>query len=42
MREYLYNSVLECVIKMKLVILKKIWLNETYNRVWVSKYLFVL
>ena len=42
MREFLYNSVIECVIKIKLVILTKIWLNETHNRVYVGKHLFVL
>jgi hypothetical protein len=33
MREALYNSVIECVINMKLVILTNMCLNVTCNRV---------
>jgi hypothetical protein len=42
MRAVLYNSVIEGVINMKFVILTKMCLNETYNRVWVGKHLFVV
>jgi len=42
MREFLYNSVTECVINMKLVILTKTCLSETYTRVCVGKHLFVV
>jgi hypothetical protein len=38
----LYDSVIECVIKMELVILTKMCLNETCNRVCVGKHLFVV
>jgi hypothetical protein len=40
--EVLFNSVIECVINMKLVILTKMCLNEVYNRVWVGKHMFVV
>ena len=38
----MHNSVIECVINLKLVILTKKWLNEVYNRVWVGKHMFVV
>jgi len=42
MTEILYHSVTECVINLKLVILTKTCLNETYTRVCVGKHLFVI
>jgi len=38
----LHNNVTECVINMKLIVLTKMWLNETYNRVWVGKHVYVV
>jgi hypothetical protein len=35
----LYHTLIVFGIPMKLVGLIKIWLNETYNRVWVGKHL---
>jgi hypothetical protein len=36
-REVLYNILIEFGIPMKLVRLIKMWLSETYSRVWVGK-----
>jgi hypothetical protein len=41
-REVLHNSVIECVINLNLVILTKMHLNDTYNRDWVAKHLYIV
>jgi hypothetical protein len=38
-RVVLYNILIEFGISMKLVRLTKMFLNETYSRVWVGKHL---
>jgi hypothetical protein len=38
-REVFYNVLIEFAIPMKLVMLIKMCLNETYSRVWVGRHL---
>ena len=36
----MHNSVNECVINMKLLILTKMLVNEAYKMIWVGKHVF--
>ena len=40
MGEVLHNTVNECVINIKLVILTKMWVNEAYKMIRVGKHVF--
>ena len=40
MGEVLHNTVNECVINIKLLILTKMWVNEAYKMIWLGKHAF--